>query len=210
MGKKGTKSTDGIGEIWDEPKSQKTTLHLTPTGKKAALERAKAMGISLSEVLERFGRETLNVSVELQKEVKEKQKLTVAEVMEALRHFSNYEIARIVLAAGTLLKTALKPSSAMKESEHPSIAALVIAEINKSSLSIEQIAEEVALPLERVVAISQGSYPSDEELIALTLLLTRDNGEPYRHDELIAIRQQSFNDNQDKHEADSSGCNCHS
>lgn len=55
MPRKGHKSTGGIGDLYDEPK-ERTTLILTQTAKNFLDERADALGISRSELVERFAR----------------------------------------------------------------------------------------------------------------------------------------------------------
>ncbi len=55
MPRKGHKSTGGVGDIYDEPK-ERTTLILTQTARTFLDERADALGISRSELVERFAR----------------------------------------------------------------------------------------------------------------------------------------------------------
>jgi hypothetical protein len=59
MGKKGTRSTRGVGELYDQPKTVQVIVLLTPDG--AALLNAKALEkkLSRSELIERFARGTL-------------------------------------------------------------------------------------------------------------------------------------------------------
>lgn len=63
MGKKGYKSQKGVGDIWNEPKSERLSIRITPTGKELALERSQSEDISLSEVLERYGRNQIDVKL---------------------------------------------------------------------------------------------------------------------------------------------------
>jgi hypothetical protein len=46
MGKKGVRSSEGQGEIWDESKSEVVSMKLTPTGKRLLDEKAKFHGLS--------------------------------------------------------------------------------------------------------------------------------------------------------------------
>lgn len=55
MPRQGHKSTAGVGDLWDEPKSR-TTLILTETARTALDERAAKLGISRSELVEQFAR----------------------------------------------------------------------------------------------------------------------------------------------------------
>jgi hypothetical protein len=59
MGKPGIKSKRGEGEIWDEPKSERKIIGLTPTALgmlHGEMERSK---LSASEVVERLIRDNL-------------------------------------------------------------------------------------------------------------------------------------------------------
>lgn len=56
MGRKGRKSTKGIPEDWDEPKTEKLTLQMTPTGRRLIGEIAQKFNISISELVERIAR----------------------------------------------------------------------------------------------------------------------------------------------------------
>lgn len=56
MPRKGHKSTKGIGDLWGEPKNNRINLALTDTGKKELEKKAEAIGISVSELIERIAR----------------------------------------------------------------------------------------------------------------------------------------------------------
>ncbi len=56
MGKKGLRSSEGQGEIWDEPKTVVVSVKLTPTGKRLLDEKAQFYGISKGELIERVAR----------------------------------------------------------------------------------------------------------------------------------------------------------
>ncbi|MBP5977940.1 ribbon-helix-helix protein, CopG family, partial [Brasilonema sp. CT11] len=55
MPKKGQRSSKGIGDLYDQPKVR-TTVALTKEAQEALDIRAKELGISRSELLERFAR----------------------------------------------------------------------------------------------------------------------------------------------------------
>jgi hypothetical protein len=61
MGKAGTKSQRGVGEIYDELKTEQTIILLTPTGKKGLDALAKSFGLSRSEFVERLARGVIEV-----------------------------------------------------------------------------------------------------------------------------------------------------
>ena len=57
MAKKGIKSQRGRAENqWGETKSVSIKAQITPTGKRLLLEKIKAIGLSLAEILERIAR----------------------------------------------------------------------------------------------------------------------------------------------------------
>lgn len=61
---KGRRSLQGVGDIWTEPK-KRVNLALTPTAIKGLDARALELGLSRSEVVERFAR---NLDLQLQGE----------------------------------------------------------------------------------------------------------------------------------------------
>jgi hypothetical protein len=56
VGKKGQKTKRGQGEIYDEPKSVRKTILLTPTAVNILIKLAKAKNISFSELIEQIAR----------------------------------------------------------------------------------------------------------------------------------------------------------
>lgn len=56
MPKKGHKSTKGIGDLWNERKSNRVNISLTDTGKRELQIKADKLGISISELVERVAR----------------------------------------------------------------------------------------------------------------------------------------------------------
>jgi hypothetical protein len=61
MPRKGHKSQSGVGDLYDEPK-EKLNLTVTPSAKDGLEEKAKSLGISKSELIERVGRGELKVN----------------------------------------------------------------------------------------------------------------------------------------------------
>ena len=61
MPRKGHKSRAGVGDLYDEPK-EKLNLTVTPSAKEGLEEKAKLLGISKSELIERIGRGELKVN----------------------------------------------------------------------------------------------------------------------------------------------------
>ena len=60
MPRKGHKSQSGVGDLYDEPK-EKLNLTVTPSAKEGLEEKAKLLGISKSELIERIGRGRLSI-----------------------------------------------------------------------------------------------------------------------------------------------------
>lgn len=56
MPRKGHKSTKGVGDLWDERKTNRVNISLTDTGKRELEKKAEAIGISVSELIERIAR----------------------------------------------------------------------------------------------------------------------------------------------------------
>lgn len=59
MGKPGSKSKTGVGEIYSEVKSEALYVFLTPTAKQVLRLRAQEEGISIQELVERLARSLL-------------------------------------------------------------------------------------------------------------------------------------------------------
>lgn len=103
MGKKGSVSTEGEGEDWLEPKTERTTVQLTKTGKRLARERANRLGISLSEVLERWGRGIPVDRDEVQPVVAEDARPNFELIIKNLPSYSKRQLARLIKTAIDLL-----------------------------------------------------------------------------------------------------------
>lgn len=64
MAKKGSKSQRGIAETrWGETKSVQLKTDLTPTGKRLFMEKVRALGMSVAELIERIGRGKITLTV---------------------------------------------------------------------------------------------------------------------------------------------------
>jgi hypothetical protein len=66
MPRKGHKSRAGVGDLYDEPK-EKLNLTVTPSAKDGLEEKAKLLGISKSELIERVGRGELKIDCDPEK-----------------------------------------------------------------------------------------------------------------------------------------------
>jgi Fe2+ or Zn2+ uptake regulation protein len=62
MGKKGHKSSRGIGELHDEIKSERQVIKLTPTAYNLLRFLASESGLSISELVEQLIRSSVNKS----------------------------------------------------------------------------------------------------------------------------------------------------
>jgi hypothetical protein len=61
MGKKGISSARGVGEIWDEPKSEQVMVLLTRSGRGMLDSLAWSHGLSRSELIEQIARREMVV-----------------------------------------------------------------------------------------------------------------------------------------------------
>ena len=61
MGKPGHRSRRDVGEsLWLEPKTKQINVRLTATAARLLRERARTLGVSVPELLERFARGLLS------------------------------------------------------------------------------------------------------------------------------------------------------
>jgi hypothetical protein len=64
MAKKGSKSRRGQPETrWGETKSEQVAANVTPTGKRLFMEKVRALGMSVAELIERIGRGKITLTV---------------------------------------------------------------------------------------------------------------------------------------------------
>jgi hypothetical protein len=99
MGKKGFRSTEGQGEIWNEPKTVVVSVKLTPTGKRLLDEKANSYGISKGELIERIARG----STELPMVTPTNQAPNLNTVLDTLSRYSRSQLAQVAWTAISLL-----------------------------------------------------------------------------------------------------------
>lgn len=182
MGKKGVHSQKGKGERWEEPKTAKVTLLLTPTGRKLAKERSQHLGVSLSEVLERWGREIAvgkDSAIQIPKEI-----IEFEDIKRTLGRLSRSQLNQLIKVIGDLL---VNP-------EKQTIKQLIAA--NKQ-LILETYGEDVFTG-ERLDEIIGGDKPSLEEKTLLAAVL------PLEEEEFDQMFSMEFPQNGNNHQECSS------
>lgn len=177
MGKKGIRPQKGQPETdWGEPKTAKLNVGLTPTGKQLAKERASQLGISISEVLERWAR-GLPVDINNSSVVESFSSLpTVENILKALSRYSRHQIGHIVRAGLDLLIG--KPPD-----EQQRIGDLVR---EHQEAVLEMFEDAINNPEERVNQIIGGDRPTEIELSLLPTALSIDD------DELMQMFKKEF------------------
>lgn len=167
MGKKGIRPQKGQPETdWGEPKTAKLNVGLTPTGKRLVKERANQLGISVSEVLERWAR-GIDVNMDNQPVVESfTPPPTVERILASLSRYSRQQIGRIVRAGLDLLIGS--PSSQQR------IADLVQ---DHRDAVLEMFEDAIDNPEERVKQIIGGDRPTEIELSLLPMALSIDDAE---------------------------------
>ncbi len=184
MGKKGVRSSEGQGEIWDESKSEVVSMKLTPTGKRLLDEKAKFYGLSKGEFIERIARGTIELN-----EKKEAEKMTLSsspstaitidQILKALSRFSLPELTKILSNLVNLIEVKLLGVS----------TSLTIAKLAKQY--IEELIHafedaEFPNPTERVISIIQGNRPTVDEITLMTQVVH------ISPDELFAMYRREF------------------
>lgn len=106
------------------------------------------------------------------------QPLTLNKVLSWLPNLSLNELARLAEAATELIR---------KRTDCHSVADLIENEIKKRHWSLEQLAQEVDIPLDTLIELRNGGKPTEEQLLDLTLVLTKQDGSRWTFDELKAI-----------------------
>lgn len=106
------------------------------------------------------------------------QPLTLNKVLSWLPSLSLNELARLAEAATELIR---------RRTDCHSIADLIEAELKNRRWTIERLAEEVDISLEALVGLRNGDKPTEEQLLDLTLALTKPDGTRWTFDELKAI-----------------------
>ncbi|HEY9597804.1 MAG TPA: hypothetical protein V6D33_09055 [Cyanophyceae cyanobacterium] len=151
MGKKGRKSSRGQGETnWGQPKTKNLTVKLTEDGYNAVKSKAEKSGLSVSEVLERWGR---NYAID------EKPTKPVEEegILHLLPRLAKESLGRIA-------KTCIDMLSGV-----PSVRKTRrIAELVRENWEVTRELTEDLISPERLDAIANGMRPTDEELEQLS------------------------------------------
>jgi hypothetical protein len=177
MGKKGIKSSKGQGEEWDEPKSERLSLKLTPQGKRLLQERANSLGISISELIERMVRGGVDFSNA--STIKDRLP-TIDQVKSAITRFSGSAIADIVIFAVDAMRKCMRSPDHMPEPKET--IAQLIEEYWDTCLS----ELEGAIAHQRLQELRDGAKPSLRELEPLSSVL------PHSLEELEIIWRRDF------------------
>ena len=87
---------------WEEQKTEKINVSLTPTGKKLAKNRAEQIGLSISEVIERWAR---NIPVDRDDAIvtSTDEIPSVKSVIDALPSYSRQHLVQFIWVALSLL-----------------------------------------------------------------------------------------------------------
>jgi hypothetical protein len=155
MGKKGIRSAKGQPESdWGEPKTDRVNLGLTSTGKRLAGERADRLGVSLSEIFERWAR---GISVDQDDAIVAPTDSipSVETILKSLPRLSRLQLTRIAWTVLTLLLG--KPLGVE--------AALIMEQIK--SADAEELGAKAGIPPERISEIQKGGDIYNDELIKL-------------------------------------------
>lgn len=196
MGKKGYKSEKGVGDIWNEPKSERLSIRITPTGKELALERSQSENISLSEVLERYGRNQIDVKLLtndqlqgfLEQIILVDGFVVLDEIYKLLPLFSSSELHKLINKINDTLHNRLIEDSQMEIT----IALLIQKEIEKRFYTVENLANAAHISVENILSILSGNSPEDDDIYALPSVLTKDDGSIYDAIELLELREKQF------------------
>ncbi len=104
--------------------------------------------------------------------------LTLNRVLSWLPTLSLNELARLAEAATELIR---------RRTDCHSIADLIETELRNRRWTLEQLAAEVDISLEALIGLRNGNKPTEEQLLDLTLVLTKSDGSRWTFDELKAI-----------------------
>jgi hypothetical protein len=137
---------------WGE--KNRLTLAVTNEGKDAAKKRAEELGISVSEVIERWGR-GLPVDGEEQLSTMPSGLPSFRSVMRSLRSFSKREL-------GMIVRTGLELLLHSSRNKTETVAQMVQENRDVCVVLLEGVIDE-----ERIDAIASGSEPTDKELAHL-------------------------------------------
>lgn len=154
MGKRGVRSKKGQPESdWDEPKTAKTSVVLTETGKELLKERTEQLGISASEVLERWAR---RIAVDQDSPITNDSTVSAKVVLRSLPRFAKPQLIRIVWTTLSLLfgKPDIDPN-------------LMTVEAELKAFDSQELGDKAGIPPERITDIQGGGAVSYDELINL-------------------------------------------
>jgi hypothetical protein len=153
MARKGRKSKKNEGSIWDEPKTARINAALTPTGYAGLKAMAARMSSSISEIIERLGRQ------ELQLPNIPSKKLEYGEILRSLPDFSPKILILIASKALNLARNRLDYDS-------PTLPDLL------SGLDLTELANNSLIPLDDLHQLQQGERnPTEGEIIQLASAL---------------------------------------
>lgn len=156
---------------WGE--KDRLTLAVTNEGKDAAKKRAEELGISVSEVIERWGR-GIPVDGEVAQLSMPSGLPSFRSVMRSLKAFSKREL-------GMIVKTGLELLLRSSRNKAETIAQMVQENREVCIVLLEEIMGE-----ERIDAIASGAQPTNEELLHLSTPL----GKSYQ--ELQKLKETSL------------------
>ncbi|MEP0872922.1 hypothetical protein NDA01_24190 [Trichocoleus desertorum AS-A10] len=106
------------------------------------------------------------------------QPLTINKVLSWIPTLSLNELARLAEAATELIR---------RRTDSHSIADLIEAELKNRRWPIDRLAQEVDISVEALIRLRNGDQPAEEQLLDLTLVLTKSDGSRWTFDELKAI-----------------------
>ncbi|MCT7965010.1 hypothetical protein NG799_01520 [Laspinema sp. D1] len=151
--RKGKKSMKDEGSIWDEPKTARLNASLTPTGYKGLKALGKRLSLSISEIIERLGRQELQLPTVPQK------KIEYGEILRSLPQFSPKVLVLIASKALNLAKNRLDYDS-------PTLPDLL------SGLDLSELSDNSLIPLDDLQQLIQGDRPPTQgEIIQLASAL---------------------------------------
>lgn len=152
--RKGRKSIGGEGSLWDEPKSARLNASLTPTGLEGLKAMASRLRLSVSEVIERLGRQELQIMPLLPN-----RKIEYGEILRSLPEFSPKILVLIASKALNLARSRLDYDS-------PTLPDLL------SGLDLKQLSDNSLIPIEDLQQLVTGyRQATKDELIQLASAL---------------------------------------
>ena len=167
---------------WEEQKTEKINVSLTPTGKRLAKIRAEQIGLSISEVIERWAR-SIPVDRDDAIVTSTEEIPSVKSVIDALPCYSRQQLAQFIWTALSLLIGNPSTKEEKNKSEKKRIADFVR---EHRTACVEMFTDAIDNPEERIDAIIAGGEPTLMELSLLSGCL------PINDDELMRIYKKEF------------------